>query len=42
MTFFICSLHVVLQLENSSDEDLVPDPLADLRVLHAQELPLGA
>ena len=33
--------HGVLQLEEPP-EDLVPDPLADLRVLPAQELPLGA
>ena len=32
----------MLQLENSPDEDLVPDPKADLRVLPAQELPLSA
>ena len=32
----------ILQLENSPDEDLVPDPKADLRVLPAQELPLSA
>ena len=32
----------MLQLENSPDEDLVPDLKADLRVLPAQELPLSA
>ena len=32
----------ILQLENSPDEDLVPVPQADLRVLPAQELPLSA